>query len=87
MHFDLELVRPDRTPLELRELKERIGDDAVDDDPEMLQKRLAAAIYGIENVRRYEDLLHLLRTLRNPDVGVKAVEGQLEEYSAWHCRR
>lgn len=80
VRFDFELARPDRTPLELRELKERIGDDAVMDDPAMLQRRLAAALYGIEDVRRYEDLLHLLRTLRNPDVGVKAVEGQLEEY-------
>ena len=80
VRFDFELARPDRTPLELRELRERIGDNAVIDDPEMLQKRLAAALYGIEDVRRYEDLLHLLRTLRNPDVGVKAVEGQLEEY-------
>jgi hypothetical protein len=60
VRFDFELARPDRTPLELRELRERIGDDAVIDDPEMLQKRLAAALYGIEDVRRYEDLLHLL---------------------------
>ena len=78
--FDFELARPDRTPLDHRELKERLGEDAVMDDPLMLQKRLAAALYGIEDARRYEDLLHLLRTLRNPDVGVKAVEGQLEEY-------
>jgi uncharacterized protein (TIGR02680 family) len=80
VRVDFELARPDRTPLDMRELKERIGDDAVMDDQETLQKRLAAALYGIEDVRRYEDLLHLLRTLRNPDVGVKAVEGQLEEY-------
>lgn len=78
--FDFELARPDRTPLDHRELNERLGEDAVMDDPLVLQKRLAAALYGIEDVRRYEDLLHLLRTLRNPDVGVKAVEGQLEEY-------
>ena len=80
VHFDFELARPDRTPLDLGELKERIGDDAVMNDAETLQKRLAAILYGIEDVRRYEDLLHLWRTLRNPDVGVKAVEGQLEEY-------
>jgi len=78
--FDFELARPDRTPLDHRELMERLGEDAVMDDPLMLQKRMAVALYGIEDVRRYEDLLHLLRTLRNPDVGVKAVEGQLEEY-------
>src|SRR5699024_2890827 len=27
---------------------------------------------------RYGDLLHLQRTLRNPDVGLKVLEGQLE---------
>ena len=78
--IDFELAGTDKVPLDQKELKERIGEDAVMDDPETMQQRLAAALYGIEDVRRYEDLLHLLRTLRNPDVGVKAVEGQLEEY-------
>jgi hypothetical protein len=77
---DFELSSIDKVPLDQKELRERIGADAVMDDPGLMQQRLAAAIYGIEDPRRYEDLLHLLRTLRNPDVGVKAVEGQLEEY-------
>jgi uncharacterized protein (TIGR02680 family) len=77
---DFELAGPDKVPLDQKELKERIGADAVMDDPGLMQRRLAAAVYGIEDERRYEDLLHLLRTLRNPDVGVRAVEGQLEEY-------
>jgi len=50
------------------------------DEPSLMQHRLAQAVYGIDDAHRYEDLLHLLRTLRNPDVGVKAVEGQLEDY-------
>ena len=78
--IDFTLVGLDKVPLDQKELRERLGTDAVMDDPGLMQQRLAAAIYGIEDVRRYEDLLHLLRTLRNPDVGVRAVEGQLEEY-------
>jgi uncharacterized protein (TIGR02680 family) len=77
---DFELAGPDKVPLDQKELRERIGADAVMDDHGQMQQRLAAAVYGIEDARRYEDLLHLLRTLRNPDVGVRAVEGQLEEY-------
>lgn len=77
---DFELAGPDKTPLDQKELKDRIGADAVMDEPSLMQQRLARAIYGIDDARRYEDLLHLLRTLRNPDVGVKAVEGQLEDY-------
>ena len=78
--IDFELAGPDKVPLDQKELRDRIGADAVMDDPGLMQQRLAAAVYGIEDARRYEDLLHLLRTLRNPDVGVRAVEGQLEEY-------
>ncbi len=78
--IDFELAGTDKVPLDQKELRERIGADAVMDDPGLMQQRLAAAVYGIEDIRRYEDLLHLLRTLRNPDVGVRAVEGQLEEY-------
>jgi uncharacterized protein (TIGR02680 family) len=77
---DFELVSNDKVPLDQKELRERIGVDAVMDDAGPMQQRLAATVYGIEDARRYEDLLHLLRTLRNPDVGVRAVEGQLEEY-------
>jgi hypothetical protein len=77
---DFALVGFDKIPLDQKELRERLGADAVIDDPGLMQQRLAAAIYGIEDARRYEDLLHMLRTLRNPDVGVRAVEGQLEEY-------
>jgi uncharacterized protein (TIGR02680 family) len=78
--IDFELAGPDKVPLDQKDLRECIGVDAVMDDPGLMQQRLATAVYGIEDARRYEDLLHLLRTLRNPDVGVRAVEGQLEEY-------
>ena len=78
--IDFELAGPDKRPLDQKELKDRIGADTVFEESGLMQQRLARAIYGIEDGRRYEDLLHLLRTLRNPDVGVKAVEGQLEEY-------
>jgi uncharacterized protein (TIGR02680 family) len=78
--IDLQLLSTDRVPLDQKDLRERIGADAVIDDHKVMQQRLATEVYGIEEPRRYEDLLHLLRTLRNPDVGVKAVEGQLEKY-------
>ncbi|MCW2929609.1 MAG: hypothetical protein JWM19_571 [Actinomycetia bacterium] len=78
--IDLQLLSTDRVPLDQKDLRERIGADAVMDDHKVMQQRLATEVYGIEEPRRYEDLLHLLRTLRNPDVGVKAVEGQLEKY-------
>ena len=78
--IDLQLLSTDRVPLDQKDLRERIGADAVMDDHKVMQQRLATEVYGIEEPRRYEDLLHLLRTLRNPDVGVKAVEGQLERY-------
>ena len=77
---DFHLVGPDKTPLDQKELKDCIGAEAVMDEPSLMQQRLAQAVYGTDDARRYEDLLHLLRTLRNPDVGVKAVEGQIEEY-------
>ena len=77
---DFELADLDKTPLDQKELKDRIGADAVMDESGPMQQLLARTVYGIDDARRYEDLLHLLRTLRNPDVGVKAVEGQLEEY-------
>jgi uncharacterized protein (TIGR02680 family) len=78
--IDFHLAGPDKTPLDQKGLKESLGADAVIDEPRAMQQRVAAAVYGIEDEHRYDDLLHLQRTLRNPDVGVKAVSGQLEEY-------
>lgn len=78
--IDFELLSADKVPLDQKDLRERIGADAVMTDHKLMQQKAAAAVYGIEDQRRYEDLLHLLRTLRNPDVGVRAVEGQLEKY-------
>ncbi|MEH0927697.1 TIGR02680 family protein [Micromonospora sp. CPCC 205558] len=79
--IDFNLAGTDKTPLDQKGLKERIGADAVfDEDPKAMQQRIATVVYGIGDLHRYDDLLHLQRTLRNPDVGVKAVEGQLEEY-------
>src|SRR3984893_3232976 len=77
---EFELISADKVPLDQKDLRERIGADAVMTDHRLMQQKVAAAVYGIEDPRRYEDLLHLLRTLRNPDVGVRAVEGQLEKY-------
>jgi len=77
---DFRLVTTDNAPLDFAELKDAIGAQAVVTDPEAFRTRVASVVYGIDDLQRYDDLLHLQRTLRNPDVGVKAATGQLEEY-------
>lgn len=78
--IDFQLTDRDKVPLDKQELKERLGAEALPDNQLAFQQRVAGTLYGINDVHRYDDLLHLQRTLRNPDVGVKAVEGHLEEY-------
>nr|WP_146218359.1 TIGR02680 family protein [Micromonospora acroterricola] len=78
--IDFRLATAENRPLDIGELKDVIGAQAVVTDPDLFRSRVAAAVYGIDDLQRYDDLLHLQRTLRNPDVGVKAVAGQLEEY-------
>ncbi len=73
---DLQLVTGDRVPLSAAQLREVIGADGVLDE-QAFRARVAAAVYGMP-AARYGDLLHLQRTLRNPDVGLKVLEGQLE---------
>ncbi|GAB2760087.1 TIGR02680 family protein [Salinifilum aidingensis] len=73
---DLQLVTADRVPLSAAQLREVIGADCVLDE-QAFRARVAAAVYGMP-AARYGDLLHLQRTLRNPDVGLKVLEGQLE---------
>ncbi|GGM64391.1 hypothetical protein GCM10012275_38740 [Longimycelium tulufanense] len=75
--YGLKLAGPDRVPLGPAQLKEAIGADCVLDDAPFRAK-IAEAVYGIP-AARYTDLLHLQRTLRNPDVGLKVLEGQLEQ--------
>lgn len=77
--FDFELVTPDRAPVDLPQLKALIGEDAICEKVDEFRRRVAPAVYGIADTHRYEDLLHLQRTLRNPDIGVRAATGHLEE--------
>lgn len=74
---DFGLAGPDRVPLGPVQLKEQIGADRVLDDT-VFRARIAELVYGMP-AGRYGDLLHLQRTLRNPDVGLKVLEGQLEQ--------
>lgn len=74
---DLQLVGPDRVPLGSAQLRELLGADCVLDD-QSFRAKVAASVYGVP-AARYGDLLHLQRTLRNPDVGLKVLEGQLEQ--------
>lgn len=76
--IDVHLVgRPDRIPLGQTQLRDLLGADCVLDD-QAFRAKIAAVVYGVP-ASRYGDLLHLQRTLRNPDVGLKVLEGQLEQ--------
>ncbi len=61
----------------LPQLREEIGADRVLEDA-AFRARIAEVVYRMP-AGRYGDLLHLQRTLRNPDVGLKVLEGQLEQ--------
>jgi uncharacterized protein (TIGR02680 family) len=74
---DVHLAGPDRVPLGQAQLRDEIGADRVLDDG-AFRARIAELVYGMP-AGRYGDLLHLQRTLRNPDVGLKVLEGQLEQ--------
>ncbi|ROP38319.1 SbcC/MukB-like Walker B domain-containing protein [Saccharothrix texasensis] len=73
----LTLVGTDRTPLGPAQLRDLIGADCVLEEA-AFRARVAETVYGVP-AARYGDLLHLQRTLRNPDVGLKVLEGQLEQ--------
>ncbi|WP_343233424.1 SbcC/MukB-like Walker B domain-containing protein [Streptomonospora sp. PA3] len=75
---DFALTEQDR-PIGQARLRERIGEDAVVSGQDAFQQRVAATVYGISGGSRYADLLHLQRTLRNPDIGLKVLQGQLEQ--------
>ncbi|MBQ0926041.1 TIGR02680 family protein [Saccharopolyspora endophytica] len=75
--INLHLVGADRVPLGAAQLRELLGADCVLDD-QSFRAKVAATVYGVP-AARYGDLLHLQRTLRNPDVGLKVLEGQLEQ--------
>ncbi|GAA0604318.1 hypothetical protein GCM10010174_21070 [Kutzneria viridogrisea] len=74
---DLRLAGPDRVPVGPAQLRELIGADCVFEDA-AFRAKVAETVYGVP-AARYADLLHLQRTLRNPDVGLKVLEGQLEQ--------
>ncbi|HEX5403947.1 MAG TPA: TIGR02680 family protein, partial [Pseudonocardiaceae bacterium] len=74
---DFRLAGPDRVPLGPVQLREEIGADRVLEDA-AFRARIAELVYRMP-AGRYGDLLHLQRTLRNPDVGLKVLEGQLEQ--------
>ncbi|MCE7008356.1 TIGR02680 family protein [Kibdelosporangium philippinense] len=75
--IDFQLAGPDRVPLGSAQLREVLGADCVLEEA-AFRAKIAETVYGVPAVR-YGDLLHLQRTLRNPDVGLKVLEGQLEQ--------
>jgi uncharacterized protein (TIGR02680 family) len=74
---DLQLAGHERIPLGPVHLREAIGADCVLEEA-AFRAKIAETVYGVPGAR-YGDLLHLQRTLRNPDVGLKVLEGQLEQ--------
>ncbi|CCH28282.1 TIGR02680 family protein [Actinosynnema sp. NPDC047251] len=73
----LQLIGAERTPLGPAQLRDLIGADCVLEEA-AFRAKIAETVYGVPGAR-YGDLLHLQRTLRNPDVGLKVLEGQLEQ--------
>ncbi|MET9627292.1 TIGR02680 family protein [Lentzea sp. NPDC006480] len=74
---ELQLAGPERVPHGPAQLRDLIGADCMFEEP-AFRAKIADAVYGVP-AARYGDLLHLQRTLRNPDVGLKVLEGQLEQ--------
>ncbi|AOS65208.1 TIGR02680 family protein [Actinoalloteichus hymeniacidonis] len=74
---ELRLVGADEVPLGMTALRDLLGPDCVLDETSF-RARIAELVYRLP-AARYGDLLHLQRTLRNPDVGLKVLEGQLEQ--------
>ncbi|OLR90177.1 TIGR02680 family protein [Actinokineospora bangkokensis] len=75
VHFAL--ASADRVPLGPAALREVLGADRVYDEA-AFRAKVAETVYGVP-AGRYGDLLHLQRTLRNPDIGLKVQDGQLEQ--------
>lgn len=61
------------------QLRTVLGAEHVLDSEHDFQTRVGELVYGIRERHRYADLLHLQRVLRNPDIGLKVNEGQLEQ--------
>ncbi|HEY3683680.1 MAG TPA: SbcC/MukB-like Walker B domain-containing protein [Streptosporangiaceae bacterium] len=76
--IDVELD-DDGVPYGPGQLRTVLGADHVLDSEHDFQTRVGELVYGIRERHRYADLLHLQRVLRNPDIGLKVNEGQLEQ--------
>ncbi|RAS63656.1 uncharacterized protein (TIGR02680 family) [Lentzea atacamensis] len=74
---ELQLAGPERVPHGPAQLRDLIGADCMFEEP-AFRAKIAETVYSVP-AARYGDLLHLQRTLRNPDVGLKVLEGQLEQ--------
>ncbi|MET9231011.1 TIGR02680 family protein [Lentzea sp. NPDC003310] len=74
---ELQLAGAERVPHGPAQLRDLIGADCMFEEP-AFRAKIAETVYGVP-AARYGDLLHLQRTLRNPDVGLKVLEGQLEQ--------
>ncbi|CRK61817.1 FIG100068: Hypothetical protein [Alloactinosynnema sp. L-07] len=74
-HF--QLASADRVPLGPAALRDVLGADRMYDEA-AFRAKVAETVYGVPG-GRYGDLLHLQRTLRNPDIGLKVQDGQLEQ--------
>ncbi|RZS44176.1 uncharacterized protein (TIGR02680 family) [Herbihabitans rhizosphaerae] len=75
--IDVHLATPDRVPLGPAALRDEVGADRMFDE-QAFRAKVAETVYGVPG-GRYGDLLHLQRTLRNPDIGLKVQDGQLEQ--------
>src|SRR5699024_9509147 len=67
----------DGAPLGPTQLRDMLGAECVYEE-EPFRAKISELVYGVP-ATRYPDLLHLQRTLRNPDIGLKVDAGQLEQ--------
>ncbi|GAA3752846.1 TIGR02680 family protein [Salinactinospora qingdaonensis] len=73
---DLDLVRDGR-PLSIEKLRGEIGAEDCYETPAAYRARVMRELFGIDDPRRYRNLMHLLYRLRRPTVGERIEAGEL----------
>ncbi|QVQ51015.1 TIGR02680 family protein [Spiractinospora alimapuensis] len=73
---DLTLVRDGR-PLPADEVRAELGEDNTFTSPAQYRARVMDELFGLEDPRRYRNLVHLLYRLRRPTIGERLEGGEL----------
>lgn len=65
--------------LSIEKLKDTLGEDAVTASGAEHRRRVARRVFGLSDEARYENLLHLLHRLRDPNIGNRVDAGELAD--------